>query len=217
MATGTPSARTCCSTSMARSMLRDQDALRHLDAERRRVAVAAPSSARCSAGTKSSLRSCAAATLTAMRGAGRPASRQLRQSCDGALHDLLRHFADQAGGLQRRHELARRHQAARRVHPAHQRLDADDAAGGQVHLRLVVVDELALLQRARAAAAPAGKCMLCTLSTERSKKAIGCSRSIATCSAVSAAFTTSSSVLPSSGKEAKPRFTGHTSDRSFTS
>ena len=55
---------------------------------------------------------------------------------------------DEAGLLGERDELGRRHQPMVRLLPAQQRLGADDAAAGEVDLRLVVQRELAALERA---------------------------------------------------------------------
>ena len=68
---------------------------------------------------------------------------------------LLEHVAperdDQAGVLGERDELGRGDAAAARVVPAHERLDRGRLAGREVDDRLVLDDQLALLDRALAA------------------------------------------------------------------
>ena len=55
---------------------------------------------------------------------------------------------DEPGILGDRDELGRRHQAGIGLRPANQRLGADDARRGKVHLRLIVQRELAALEGA---------------------------------------------------------------------
>src|SRR5207249_7215967 len=55
---------------------------------------------------------------------------------------------DQPGPLGERHELARRQQAAHGMLPAHEGLDADDAAARETDFRLVEEHELFGLERA---------------------------------------------------------------------
>ena len=88
----------------------------------------------------------AAARLTATRQVEPP--RQARALAQRAVEHPAGQVGDQAGALGQRHELAGREQAARRVLPAHERLDADHRAGAQRDLRLVVQDELVLVDRA---------------------------------------------------------------------
>ena len=56
--------------------------------------------------------------------------------------DEARQRLDQPGLLGERDELAGRQQALLRVQPAHERLDADDRAGAELQLGLVVQHEL---------------------------------------------------------------------------
>ena len=76
----------------------------------------------------------------------------VRVARDDARARLLEHVAperdDQAGVLGERDELDRGDAAAARVVPAHERLDRDRLAGREVHDRLVLDDQLALLDRA---------------------------------------------------------------------
>ena len=65
----------------------------------------------------------------------------------GAQHEAPE-LQDQAGLLGQRDELGGRDQAEVGVEPADQRLDADDRAIVQAHLRLVVDDQLGTLERA---------------------------------------------------------------------
>ena len=71
---------------------------------------------------------------------------------DAPAHASSQHVAaerhDQAGLLGERDELERGDAAAVRMVPAHERLDGDGLAGGEVDDRLVLDDELALLDRA---------------------------------------------------------------------
>ena len=77
-----------------------------------------------------------------------PASRHVAALRQRRVEDVQRQRADQAGVLGQRDELVRRQQPALRVLPAHQRLDAVDVAGREHGLRLVVDDELVLVERA---------------------------------------------------------------------
>ena len=79
--------------------------------------------------------------LVALRPATRGTGASRRSSTQRVSGD------DQAGLLGERHELVGADQAVARVVPAHERLDADDAAADDVGLRLVVQLELAALDR----------------------------------------------------------------------
>ena len=63
-------------------------------------------------------------------------------------HHLVGELHDEAGLFGHRDELIRRHDAARGMAPAHQCLDAGDAAGGDFDLRLIDEEQLVLLERA---------------------------------------------------------------------
>ena len=66
-----------------------------------------------------------------------------RALLERGLEDVPRQRLDQPGPLRDGHELARPDEPALRVVPADERLDADDAAGLELGLRLEVDDELA--------------------------------------------------------------------------
>ena len=65
----------------------------------------------------------------------------------GGAHHVLLDPLDQAALHRHGQEVQRRDQAADRVLPANQGLGAEDLAGSQLDDRLVVEDELALVQR----------------------------------------------------------------------
>ncbi len=71
-----------------------------------------------------------------------------RRCCARLLEHVAPERHDQPGVLGERDELERRDAAAARMVPAHQRLDGDRLAGREVHDRLVLDEQLALLQRA---------------------------------------------------------------------
>ena len=66
---------------------------------------------------------------------------------EGGVQDVAGERADQPGVLGERDELVGKDQAALGVLPAHQGLGADDLAGADADLGLVVQDELAAVQR----------------------------------------------------------------------
>ena len=123
-------------------MLQEQ-ALRHLDLE----ALGGQPGLREHLGDRScrypAQRNCAAEKFTADRPRVEP--------CGGILAGLAQHpFAerpDQPGLLRHGQEIARREDAFARPLPAHQRLVAAQAAGGELELRLIEDDELVALKR----------------------------------------------------------------------
>ena len=76
-----------------------------------------------------------------------------RRLAAGLAQDPLAHLDDQAAFLRERNEFARRDEAAHRMHPARQRLEADDLALATVwramRLRLIMQRQFAVLDRDR--------------------------------------------------------------------